>query len=69
MNAKSSKSPSASAPEHLEILVRTAERAGASDVHLQMVGKIAEVAFRLDGVMTPTQPIPEASGGTSLWPH
>ena len=38
----------------LEALVQQAERAGASDVHLQMAGKVAQVAFRLDGVMTPT---------------
>jgi type II secretory ATPase GspE/PulE/Tfp pilus assembly ATPase PilB-like protein len=43
-----------SAPKVLEALVQQAERAGASDVHLQMAGKTAQVAFRLDGVMTPT---------------
>ena len=42
-----------SAPEMLENLVRLAERAGASDIHLQMRGKAAEVGFRLDGVITP----------------
>ena len=42
------------APEVLEQLVRQAENAGASDIHLQMRGKTAEVAFRLDGVITPT---------------
>ena len=41
-----------SAPEVLESLVQQAELAGASDIHLQMVGKSAQVAFRLDGVMT-----------------
>ncbi|MBN2506236.1 MAG: Flp pilus assembly complex ATPase component TadA [Verrucomicrobia bacterium] len=52
-----------SAPEHLERLVRAAERAGASDIHLHMVGKRAEVAFRLDGVMTPAQRISEDLAG------
>ncbi|MGH7993603.1 MAG: GspE/PulE family protein [Limisphaerales bacterium] len=42
-----------SAPEILEQLVRQAERAGASDIHLQMRSKTAEVGFRLDGVIIP----------------
>ena len=41
-----------SAPAVLEQLVQQAERAGASDIHLQMRGKTAEVSFRLDGVIT-----------------
>jgi len=41
-----------SAPELLETLVRQAEHAGASDIHLQMQGNSAQVTFRLDGVMT-----------------
>lgn len=44
---------SSSAPEVLKQLVCQAERAGASDIHLQMRGQKAEVAFRLDGVVTP----------------
>jgi general secretion pathway protein E len=48
----------ASAPEVLENLVRLAERAGASDIHLQMRGKIAEVGFRLDGIITPARELP-----------
>ncbi len=36
----------------LEQLVRRAEAARASDVHLQMVGRKAQVCFRLDGVLT-----------------
>src|ERR1039457_5176679 len=48
----------ASAPEVLENLVRLAERAGASDIHLQMRGKSAEVGFRLDGVITPVRELP-----------
>lgn len=41
------------APETLERLVQTAERARASDIHLQMRGQTAEVSFRLDGVLAP----------------
>jgi general secretion pathway protein E len=48
-----------SAPEILEELVRRAEAAAASDIHLQMQGKTASVSFRLDGVMTPASEIPE----------
>ena len=47
-----------SAPKLLEQLVRQAERAGASDIHLQMRGKSAEVAFRLDGIITPGSELP-----------
>ena len=39
------------APEILEKLVRDAEHAGASDIHLQQRGEHTEVAFRLDGVI------------------
>ncbi|HZI31628.1 MAG TPA: ATPase, T2SS/T4P/T4SS family, partial [Candidatus Binatia bacterium] len=47
-----------SAPAILEQIVGQAERAGASDIHLQMRGKTAEVSFRLDGVITPNTPLP-----------
>jgi type II secretory ATPase GspE/PulE/Tfp pilus assembly ATPase PilB-like protein len=47
-----------SAPEVLEDLVRLAERAGASDIHFQMRGKVAEVGFRLDGLITPVRELP-----------
>jgi general secretion pathway protein E len=47
-----------SAPKVLEELVHQAERAGASDIHLQMRGKSAEVAFRLNGVITPGNELP-----------
>ncbi|MGC9940992.1 MAG: ATPase, T2SS/T4P/T4SS family [Verrucomicrobiota bacterium] len=47
-----------SAPKILEELVKQAELAGASDIHLQMRGKWAEVAFRLDGVITPGRELP-----------
>ena len=43
----------ADAPELLQQLVQKAEQAGASDIHLQMRGKTADVAFRLDGVIAP----------------
>lgn len=49
----------ASAPQVLEELIRRAESAGASDIHLQMIGKAADVAFRLDGLMSPATPLPE----------
>ena len=48
----------ASAPEVVEQLIRRAEQAGASDIHLQMIGGRAQVAFRLDGLMTPTLELP-----------
>ena len=38
-----------SAPNILEELIRKAEAAGASDIHLQMTGKVAHISFRLDG--------------------
>ena len=50
--------PEESAPRVLEQLARQAERAGASDIHLQMRGKIAEVGFRLDGIITPGRELP-----------
>src|SRR5258706_572253 len=50
---------SLSAPEILEDLIRRAERANASDIHLQMEGKAATVAFRLDGLMAPAKDLPE----------
>ncbi len=46
------------APAILEQLIHRAESAGASDIHLQMRGEVAEVAFRLDGVMTPVTTLP-----------
>lgn len=53
--------PETSAPELLEAIVRDAESAGASDIHLHHVGEVAQLAFRLDGVMTPGAPIPQAT--------
>jgi len=46
------------APEVLERLIRQAEQAGASDIHLHMRGPSADVYFRLDGVITPTSELP-----------
>ncbi|HEX4342169.1 MAG TPA: GspE/PulE family protein [Verrucomicrobiae bacterium] len=48
------------APLILEELVQRAERAGASDVHLQMRGRSAEVSFRVDGVIAPITTLSEA---------
>jgi len=42
-----------SAPKIVEELVRKAESAGASDIHLQMTPGAAVVCFRLDGIMVP----------------
>lgn len=53
------RAPETSAPQVLEQLIHQAEQAGASDIHLQMRGKCAEVCFRLDGVLTPTSQLPE----------
>jgi len=47
-----------SAPELLEDLVRLAECASASDIHFQMRGRLAEVGFRLDGIITPVRELP-----------
>jgi general secretion pathway protein E len=47
-----------SAPEILENLVQLAGRAGASDIHLQMRGRVAEVGYRLDGIITPVRELP-----------
>lgn len=46
------------APAVVEELLRKAEASGASDIHLQMRGAKAEVAFRLDGLMTPASELP-----------
>jgi type II secretory ATPase GspE/PulE/Tfp pilus assembly ATPase PilB-like protein len=46
------------APEVLERLIRQAEQAGASDIHLHMRGPSAEVCFRLDGVLTTATALP-----------
>ena len=54
----SEKVPAQSAPEVLENIVHLAERAGASDIHFQMRGKVAEVGFRLDGIITPVRELP-----------
>jgi general secretion pathway protein E len=42
-----------SAPKIVEDLIHQAERAAASDIHLQMEPDGAVVSFRLDGMMTP----------------
>lgn len=50
--------PAIGAPAVLEQLVQQAERSGASDIHLQMRGKAAEVGFRLDGLIVPGAELP-----------
>jgi len=47
-------------PELLEELVKWAVEARASDIHLQMREKKAEVMFRLDGVMVGMTTLPES---------
>jgi type II secretory ATPase GspE/PulE/Tfp pilus assembly ATPase PilB-like protein len=47
-----------SAPKVLENLIQQAERANASDIHLQKRGDTAQVAFRLDGIVTPASELP-----------
>jgi general secretion pathway protein E len=47
-----------SAPKVLEDLIQQAERANASDIHLQKRADATQVAFRLDGIVTPVSDIP-----------
>jgi len=55
---KAEENQNGAAPKVLEQLVHQAERAGASDIHLQMRGKLAEVNFRLDGIIAPGTELP-----------
>lgn len=50
----------ADAPATLARRLHQAEQAGASDVHLHRTGDSAQVAFRLDGVLTPVTTLPPA---------
>ena len=50
---KAEENQNGDAPRMLEQLVQQAERAGASDIHLQMRGRTAEINFRLDGIIAP----------------
>jgi type II secretory ATPase GspE/PulE/Tfp pilus assembly ATPase PilB-like protein len=59
MNDDAVSASASSAPAFLEQLVQQAERARASDIHLQMFGKAAQVSLRLDGMMSPATPLPE----------
>jgi type II secretory ATPase GspE/PulE/Tfp pilus assembly ATPase PilB-like protein len=52
------------APEIVEELIREAEVAGASDIHLQRHGKAGEISFRLDGLMTSTRKLDAAVAET-----
>jgi type II secretory ATPase GspE/PulE/Tfp pilus assembly ATPase PilB-like protein len=56
--AQQSSDPEGSAPEIVERLVRQAEQAHASDIHLQMREGSAVVSFRLDSVITPVTEFP-----------
>jgi len=47
-----------SAPKVLENLVQQAERANASDIHLQKTAATTQIAFRLDGIVTPVSDLP-----------
>jgi type II secretory ATPase GspE/PulE/Tfp pilus assembly ATPase PilB-like protein len=47
------------APKLLDDLIHQAEKACASDIHLQMRGESAEVSFRLDGIVTPVTNLPK----------
>jgi type II secretory ATPase GspE/PulE/Tfp pilus assembly ATPase PilB-like protein len=57
-SSNSADGPDGSAPRILEALVAQAERANASDIHLQMIAGVASVSFRLDGVMVPASELP-----------
>ena len=59
MNDASSTPSASGAPAFLERLIQQAERARASDIHLQMFGKSAQVSLLLDGMMSPPTPLPE----------
>lgn len=58
-NTTPARNETENAPEILEKLVRQAEQTGASDIHVQMRGKNADVSFRLDGVITPVSELSE----------
>ena len=47
-----------SAPEIVEQLIHRAERAAASDIHVQAESGGASVSFRLDGLLTPVTQLP-----------
>jgi type II secretory ATPase GspE/PulE/Tfp pilus assembly ATPase PilB-like protein len=46
------------APALLEALIHRAETAGASDIHLHALGDRTQIAFRLDGVLSPISELP-----------
>jgi type II secretory ATPase GspE/PulE/Tfp pilus assembly ATPase PilB-like protein len=56
--SQSSSEPAGTAPQVLHQLVQRAEAAGASDLHVDAQGRTARVAFRLDGLLTPAEPVP-----------
>jgi type II secretory ATPase GspE/PulE/Tfp pilus assembly ATPase PilB-like protein len=58
-SATTSQNEMEGAPEVLEQLIHRAERTRASDIHVQMRGRKADVSFRLDGVITPVSELSE----------
>jgi type II secretory ATPase GspE/PulE/Tfp pilus assembly ATPase PilB-like protein len=60
--ARTETSEPAEAPAVLEALLKRAEAARASDVHLQANGPVVGMAFRLDGRMTPVGELHEPLG-------
>ncbi len=62
MNPQYKPEPHSSAPEVLEGLVRQAQEAGASDIHLQLADSEAAVGFRLDGVLVPVRKLERETG-------
>jgi type II secretory ATPase GspE/PulE/Tfp pilus assembly ATPase PilB-like protein len=57
MGQQLTKGTSTDAPSVLEELIHRAETAGASDIHLHALGDRAQIAFRLDGVLTPVSEV------------
>lgn len=58
MKAPVSYLSTAEAPSVVEDLIRQAEAAGASDIHVQMREGLGEVAFRLNGLLAPVTTLP-----------
>src|ERR1051325_8803103 len=59
MNESTTNPDNPTAPGFLEDLVRQAERARATDTHLQMLVKTADISLRLDGVMSRRIEVPD----------
>jgi type II secretory ATPase GspE/PulE/Tfp pilus assembly ATPase PilB-like protein len=59
MTAPATPASEPDAPGYVQALIQEAEAARASDIHLQRTGQEAQVAFRLDGLLTPPRSIPQ----------